>query len=482
MLCLSAAAQPIGLRPQDMARIASAANISSGGGGGGGGGTMPDLVVFVSRGLTNDTTDRSTYLTAPATDYIQSNTLALAMVVNSKASAPDAPTLSGMGLNWVQIGTSNFNTLASPTERVTVFRAMSNNIASGRLTADFGGATQTSCLIDLVQAFGAGTNGTDGADGLVQTNYGGGNADTTLTITLGALNANGTNGAIGFYGNNLNPFGGAAESGWTEGLDYGVATPNTGGGIYWRQGTTDNTIGPSVSSSAWAGIGVEVKANTIAANSSPVPDIQWYRFVDGGGTYVTAHKGVAGTSDGTWIAGPSAGSHGMSFDGAGQEGASVNTIGPGTNKISVSFWAKFNDTSTTQVALESSVNYNGSPSTWVFYVDAGTLNFGLGGNTSGVRLETITAPATGSWHNYLCVYDNSTSAGDLIVYQDGVLQSTTLTTSTHSGSGNLIAYTLYWGARNNGGSFRYNGSLSDVRIYSGDQSAIASTLYSNGAQ
>lgn len=62
---------------------------------------------------------------------------------------------------------------------------------------------------------------------------------------------------IGYFMNNLNPFTGAAESGWTEDIDGGNGSGPTGRAAYRRNSTTDNTINVTAASSTWLGLAIQ---------------------------------------------------------------------------------------------------------------------------------------------------------------------------------------------------------------------------------
>jgi hypothetical protein len=68
------------------------------------------------------------------------------------------------------------------------------------------------------------------------------------------------------------------------------------------------------------------------------------------------------------------------------------------------------------------------------------------------------------FHHYSLIFDNSTSAGDVYAYVDGVLQATTLDKDLKTASGNLGSYSWYLMSRA-GTSLFGAGILDDVRIY-----------------
>jgi hypothetical protein len=211
----------------------------------------------------------ATASTSGATSYATSsftarrNSLVLLVVVNSKASAPDTPTVSGNGLTWVQIDTYTYGSIASPVQRLTVFRAMGEPTA-GAATADFAGATQTGCCLYVVQFHNVDTSGTNGSGAIVQTAKNRADSSTSGSVTLSALDSGARNAVFVGWGGALNSSsvmsveGGGAT--WVEAADTGYNTPATWIGAQYLLATTDNTPTATFTSQNWAGIAVEIKA------------------------------------------------------------------------------------------------------------------------------------------------------------------------------------------------------------------------------
>lgn len=204
------------------------------------------------------TTAASSYATG-ASFTPTANALCLCGVVNSKASAPDTPTVSGNGLTWVQIATVTFNSIASPTVRATLFRALGASPSNGATTADFGGVNQTGGHIFVCQFKNTDTSGTNGSGAIVQSTTNRGDASANPNITLSAL-AQSRNAVFAWFGNSLNGFAGTAETGWTEDYDGGYNTPATGGYATHHIGLNDASIAVTASSSSWGGVGAEIKS------------------------------------------------------------------------------------------------------------------------------------------------------------------------------------------------------------------------------
>jgi len=190
---------------------------------------------------------------------VGSNCLALAAVVSSDDSPVSVPTsFSGNGLTWRRILTTNFNTVAAPTHNLTVYAAMSNNVSAvGGGTVAFAD-NRTGCSIYICEF----TNVwfADGALGaIVQSKAISGTTADPSNI-LSALQADGRNAAVAFFGSDSSPFGGTPEAGWTEDADLGYGKPSTGMGAYHRLQTTDNSLVVSSVAVDWASAMLELRS------------------------------------------------------------------------------------------------------------------------------------------------------------------------------------------------------------------------------
>lgn len=187
------------------------------------------------------------------------NRLVLAFVVNSKGSTPDEPTLSGNGLTWVKVATVTFNTIASPTKRTTLFRAMGASPSAGAVTIDFGGVNQTGCTWSIFEVADVDTGGTNGSAAVVQSATAQANSAGSLAIDLAAFGSadNGTVAGFGVAGTKTVTPG----TGLTEIHDVGGASPAREIETCWR---SDNDLQPDASLTAggtddWGGIAIEIK-------------------------------------------------------------------------------------------------------------------------------------------------------------------------------------------------------------------------------
>ena len=147
-----------------------------------------------------DDSNLTTYTTASITPL--ANRLILAWVVNTKATTPDLPTLTGNDLTWVQVATTTFNVIAVPTSRVTLFRAMGSSPTAGAVSIDFAGVTQTSCAWSITTFNNVDTSGTNGSGAIAQSATNNVDTDTSLTVTLAAFER-ASNATAGGFGTSL---------------------------------------------------------------------------------------------------------------------------------------------------------------------------------------------------------------------------------------------------------------------------------------
>lgn len=144
----------------------------------------------------NSNTSATSYTTASITPV--ANQLTLVAVLNSKATLPDIPTLSGNGLTYVQIATVVFNTTSSPLRRLTLFRALGASPSAGAITIDFAGATQTGATWQVQPFAGVDTSGSNGSGAVQRHAIAVADSAATLQVTLSTF-ARATNVAVAFF-------------------------------------------------------------------------------------------------------------------------------------------------------------------------------------------------------------------------------------------------------------------------------------------
>lgn len=168
--------------------------------------------------------------------------LVLGMSINTKASAPDLPTVSGYGLEWFQIWTTNFNTLASPIARLTAYYAVAKSgITTNGFRATTSAVNQTGWAVGAWEITGVYLGGIRSTNALVQIGVNGVNASATATVTLGTLN-NGRNLVVGFIGYDLNSDSLVAQNGFTKIHVGNYATPPTSGSLIYNLKSTQTIV------------------------------------------------------------------------------------------------------------------------------------------------------------------------------------------------------------------------------------------------
>lgn len=171
------------------------------------------------------------------------NTILVAIVINTKASAPDQPNTSGNSITWTEI----FDTNYISTHRLTVWTAKTGSGSTrGTFTADTGATSQTGWAIAVIEVSGGVLTGTDGTNGIIQRINASGTG-TSLTGTFGTLGKRTL--CIGLMGGNLNSAAYSAESGWTLLNAINYNTPATSNVIVYQLKNSDTTCTVSHGSS-----------------------------------------------------------------------------------------------------------------------------------------------------------------------------------------------------------------------------------------
>jgi len=189
-------------------------------------------------------------------------------------------------------------------------------------------------------------------------------------------------------------------------------------------------------------------------------------ITDSFGTNNAYYKGAATSTGGTHgkIA------QGFKFDGTDDFVQTGGTMNFGTTKIvTLSFWMHKTAFGTDDdFAFELSTDYNSNDGAFIVDPNAadGTFKVGIQDSVTTVKYrgESFTRPSANEWHHYVIVIDNTTTAGDITVYVDGVAQSTTVYINTKDKSSNIITARLYMMSRA-GTSLFGQGILDDVRVF-----------------
>ncbi len=209
------------------------------------------------------------------------NSLVLAVVINTKTSTPDTPTFAGNGLTWVPIGTTNFNTLAAPTERITMFRAQGPAPTSTGATADFGGKTQTGCIIQVLEFQGADATAANGANALIQTNFNGANDTANPGIAYASPSLPGTNAVFFAWGGSVNRSSDSTpQTNWVTLRQLAYDTPSTAGAFNYQMNALAAASSTNTASSQnWGAMMVEIKPGPEESESSRPTLVQYFGLI-----------------------------------------------------------------------------------------------------------------------------------------------------------------------------------------------------------
>lgn len=121
----------------------------------------------------------------------------------------------------------------------------------------------------------------------------------------------------------------------------------------------------------------------------------------------------------------------------------------------------------TYTLFESSANFIVPAGAFRAISDFSTLQTYLTGDSfSQLKEDDTPDPTDATWVHLTFILDNSTTAGDIAVYYDGVLQTEDAQTGSKTGSGNFTAQVLNIASRD-GSTFFAAIDVDDFRIYSG---------------
>jgi predicted HicB family RNase H-like nuclease len=186
-------------------------------------------LALTQRDITTSTSNVATYNGSGAITP-GANALILVTVTNTKASAPDTPSsVVGYGITFTQIDEQTQHTVASPIQKVSVWRGVSASPTSAQLTVTFP-ASQTSCCIVVDEFSGVRTGGTNGS---LAVGTPGHNAADSIAVG-GALNVpalGAFESGSGVYvsaGSSTNNAAVDGKAGITQSRDSGIGTPTNG--------------------------------------------------------------------------------------------------------------------------------------------------------------------------------------------------------------------------------------------------------------
>lgn len=165
--------------------------------------------------------------------------------------------VSGTGQTWTEINSAGGVVNGGNRKRIQAFHFAPSSNNSNTISFSYTG-TQDGGWVWLYEISGVDVGGTNGSNGILQSQIGSANsADPSLTFG-GSVSS--TSLILAAFINGVNPFTGTEESGYTESLDSGYATPDTGGYVMYRTNTTDTTPTVTAASGNWAGFIIEFKS------------------------------------------------------------------------------------------------------------------------------------------------------------------------------------------------------------------------------
>lgn len=209
-------------------------------------------IALLTNGSGQSNVDSTSYTTGSISPT--ANRLILgAVACSANDAATVAPTLSGNGLTWVQIGTDT-GTVVGNERRITLFRAMGASPSSGIVTITLS-ATMLGCAWGFSEVTGMDTGGTNGSGAIVQsaTNSRDANDANFISVTLAAF-ADATNNATFIAAVAAANQAMAPEAGFTELFDVTHIDRNMNASGAWRVGQdttptiswTNNTVAAAV--------------------------------------------------------------------------------------------------------------------------------------------------------------------------------------------------------------------------------------------
>lgn len=236
-------------------------------------------------GTFEDTTNTNSYPIGPFNP--SGGGMIFVGVVTSKGTAPDIPTLTGLGLTWTHITGVVFET---STARIDVYRALAVGATSGNITLSYSD-TETGVMVTALQVTGdIITSGTNGADSVVQSLTDSATTGQLPVLSLAAFSKD-TNISLGF-------FGAFNQSVFTAGTNFAIGgqitgtTPGRAIASEYSKGYNDNTVDISRTSTGSGIGGVALEINLSIPTTVYVRSWAWQSSVTSGPFNVPKPGGV----------------------------------------------------------------------------------------------------------------------------------------------------------------------------------------------
>lgn len=222
---------------------------------------------LVTNGALETNADNTSFTSASSASPTANALVLLAVLSARDSGTPATPTASSNGsltCTWDPVVSRQFNTEASPTFRVTLFRCLNAAPGSGTYTVNFG-ETTSAVTINMIEFTGVVTTGTNGAGAVVQSNGNSADTPSNVTISLSAFSS-AFNGAVKFCGAQ----GGTLfndETGFTELDDNTGTTPTRGFQLSYRTDNDTSVVCDAASSVNTAGLAAEIAAADTATST-----------------------------------------------------------------------------------------------------------------------------------------------------------------------------------------------------------------------
>lgn len=202
-----------------------------------------------SLGTTANTASADNVVVGPFTP--NNNSMLIAFVVNTKASAPDTPTASGNGLTWQRMLTTNYLV----DHNLSVWQANNKSGGfAGSFTAATTGISQTGWAAAVMEITGGYFTGTLGTNGIRQNVNSNNSINTNNTVTFAALKNRVL--CLSMVAYNLNAAAmTTSEATWRKLLNVNFNTPATSIAAFYQAKNTDTTC-LMTNAAAFSGCGV----------------------------------------------------------------------------------------------------------------------------------------------------------------------------------------------------------------------------------
>lgn len=293
------------------------------------------MAISVTNLLKEVNTANTNPYTTTGTPTLHAGNLGLLAVMSQKTGGAVSPTgISGPGTTtWVEVTHVDFDTIATPLRRLTLYRACNAADQTGAITVTFAGS-QSNCFIVLDEASGtAATSANNGSDGIntnIVTNRNDSATASPFTVTLAALASASNAGFVvmGSYAQTQSYVAGSGLTGLGDAL--GSSTGSDSGDIFSEYGINKTSMTATYTTAQGnAGIAVEI----LAAGAGGIS----------GSGAVTIALGVSGSGLAGFIGSGAValglsvtGSGGETFSGSGGAAIALGVSGAGTILVPIS--------------------------------------------------------------------------------------------------------------------------------------------------